>query len=90
VLLDGAAQPAAPTAANVNALMDAALAFLTAHADAWPFQAPVDRRDAPDYYDVVRDPVDLSLVKCRLGTRSYYLTLDMFVADVRRMLANCR
>lgn len=25
--------------------------------DAWPFKEPVDARDVPDYYDVIKDPV---------------------------------
>lgn len=27
------------------------------HADAWPFKDPVDVRDVPDYYDIIRDPM---------------------------------
>ena len=37
-----------------------------------------------------QDPVDLSLIRRRLESRSYYQTLDMFVADVNRMCANAR
>lgn len=36
------------------------------------------------------DPVDLSLIRARLATKSYYASLEMFVADVRRMCDNCR
>ena len=27
------------------------------HGDAWPFKEPVDVRDVPDYYDIIRDPM---------------------------------
>lgn len=27
------------------------------HADAWPFKEPVDARDVPDYYDIIKDPM---------------------------------
>ena len=37
-----------------------------------------------------QDPVDLSLIGQRLDSGRYYLTLDMFVADVNRMCANAR
>ena len=65
-----------------------------AHEDAWPFAAPVDARDVPDYYQIIRDPMDLSTVATRLAGsdtgRPFYTTLDLFVADVRRIFANCR
>ena len=43
----------------------------------------------PDYLDVVKDPVDLSLVESRLK-KSYYATKDIFFADLKRMCDNCR
>lgn len=72
-----------------------------AHEDAWPFAAPVDARDVPDYYQIIKDPMDLSTVAARLEggaagddgarkARPFYTTLDLFVADVRRIFANCR
>lgn len=27
------------------------------HVDAWPFKEPVDSRDVPDYYEIIKDPV---------------------------------
>lgn len=27
------------------------------HADAWPFKEPVDSRDVPDYYEIIKDPM---------------------------------
>lgn len=27
------------------------------HPDAWPFKEPVDARDVPDYYDIIKDPM---------------------------------
>ncbi|GBF97233.1 histone acetyltransferase [Raphidocelis subcapitata] len=90
LLLEGGSAPVPPSPSNLNALMAAALAQLDAHADAWPFHRPVDRAEAVDYYDIIKDPVDLSLVRARLEARSYYATLDAFLADLRRMFANCR
>ena len=44
----------------------------------------------PDYPSVIKDPNDLSLMEARLKRRDFYLTLDIFTADFRRMLNNCR
>ena len=38
----------------------------------------------------MQDPVDLSLIASRLRSQSYYLYLDIFVADFRRMFTNCK
>jgi hypothetical protein len=27
------------------------------HADAWPFKDPVDAREVPDYYEIIKDPI---------------------------------
>lgn len=27
------------------------------HPDAWPFKEPVDARDVPDYYEIIKDPM---------------------------------
>lgn len=37
----------------------------------------------------MQNPVDLSLVEKRLSSARYYLTLDIFLADLRRMISNC-
>lgn len=82
-----------PTDATPEALhqfMDTVLRELSRHEDAWPFHKPVDPDEVVDYHDIVKDPVDFSLIRCRLQTDKYYLTLDMFLGDLRRMFNNCR
>ncbi|KAI3760134.1 hypothetical protein L1987_50524 [Smallanthus sonchifolius] len=66
------------------------LKALVDHADAWPFKEPVDVRDVPDYYDIIRDPMDLKTMSRRVESEQYYVTLEMFIADARRMFANAR
>eukprot|EP01133_Synstelium_polycarpum_P000427 gene427-508_t len=56
----------------------------------WPFQGPVSEAEAPNYYAVVKDPVDIQKVGERLATGSYYITKYMFQADLKRMCENCR
>ncbi|WOL03146.1 histone acetyltransferase GCN5 [Canna indica] len=60
------------------------------HPDAWPFKEPVDAREVPDYYDIIKDPMDLRTMSKRLESEQYYVTFEMFVADVKRMCTNAR
>lgn len=58
--------------------------------DIWPFEAPVLAEDAPDYFDVIKDPIDLETIQKRLDTNQIYITEHIFFADLRRMLENCK
>ena len=79
-----------PTAANVQALMKQLVRSLQEHQDAWPFLAPVDPAEVADYYEIVKTPMDLSLVARRVDSGTYYRSLEMFAADLRVLFANCR
>ncbi|EEF41390.1 histone acetyltransferase GCN5 isoform X1 [Ricinus communis] len=73
-----------------TAFMRSLLKSMHDHVDAWPFKEPVDGRDVPDYYDIIKDPIDLKTMSKRIESEQYYVTFDMFVADVKRMFANAR
>lgn len=75
---------------SLTAFMRSLLKAMHDHADAWPFKEPVDVRDVPDYYDIIRDPMDLKTMSKRVESEQYYVTFEMFVADVKRMFANAR
>ncbi|KAK3193652.1 hypothetical protein Dsin_024962 [Dipteronia sinensis] len=70
--------------------MRSLLKSLHDHVDAWPFKEPVDARDVPDYYDIIKDPMDLRTMSKRVESEQYYVTFEMFVADAKRMFANAR
>lgn len=59
--------------------------------DARPFARPVDpvRENVPDYFDIIRTPMDLSTVLARLD-EGYYTSLDGVWADCRLIFDNCR
>ncbi|XP_061369075.1 histone acetyltransferase GCN5-like [Gastrolobium bilobum] len=75
---------------SLTAFMRSLLKSMHDHADAWPFKEPVDARDVPDYYDIIKDPMDLKTMTKRVESEQYYVTFEMFLADVRRMFANAR
>ncbi|XP_039005681.1 histone acetyltransferase GCN5-like isoform X2 [Hibiscus syriacus] len=75
---------------HLTGFMRSLLKSMHDHADAWPFKEPVDARDVPDYYDIIRDPMDLKTMSKRVDSEQYYVTLEMFVADAKRMFANAR
>ncbi|KAL1919293.1 uncharacterized protein VTP21DRAFT_1986 [Calcarisporiella thermophila] len=54
------------------------------------FQRPVDPAldGAPDYYDIIKEPMDLGTMKNKLE-RAEYPTLQSFEDDFRRMIRNC-
>ncbi|EUB59408.1 Tyrosine-protein kinase BAZ1B [Echinococcus granulosus] len=41
------------------------------HRSSWPFQEPVDPKEVPDYYEIVVDPIDLSMINSWLENGRY-------------------
>ncbi|KAJ2745460.1 hypothetical protein GGI20_002167 [Coemansia sp. BCRC 34301] len=57
---------------------------------AWPFLKPVDpvALGVPTYFDLVRNPMDLSTVHKRLAKRGYKCVAE-FVADIQLIIDDC-
>lgn len=55
----------------------------------WPFREAVDAKLVPDYYVTIKDPVDIGMLRRNIAG-GLYVTLDLFVADVRRMFRNAK
>ena len=55
----------APTRENLHRFMRAMINLVTSHQDAWPFLDAINPDEVPDYYDVVKDPVYVELIKER-------------------------
>ena len=58
------------------------------HKNAWPFLKAVDERQVPDYYTIIKDPMDLSTVESKLNKQNY-LTLTKFIGDITQIFDNC-
>ena len=66
------------------------LRVLKKHRDAGPFLIPVDpvALGIPQYFDIVKQPMDLSTVEKKL-LANQYPALEAMVRDVRLILQNC-
>ncbi|KAH9839489.1 uncharacterized protein C8Q71DRAFT_703888 [Rhodofomes roseus] len=70
-------------------LMEKLLSSLSEHSNAWPFLQPVNADEVPDYYEVIKQPMDFSTMEHKLETNQYS-NLDAFLADAQLVLENCR
>lgn len=63
---------------------------LKRHRDATPFLAPVDpvALGIPDYYNVIKHPMDLGTISKRMDLNQYN-GAEAFMSDVRLVLNNC-
>ncbi|RLV91374.1 hypothetical protein DV515_00014124 [Chloebia gouldiae] len=86
VLLGAGADKGCPTLVQVLQLPPTSP---QTHPSAWPFMEPVKKSEAPDYYEIIRFPIDLKTMTERLKNR-YYVTKKLFIADLQRIITNCR
>lgn len=59
------------------------------HKQAWPFLAPVNKDEVPDYYNVIKTPMDLSTMEEKLA-QDFYTTPKEFISDLKLIFSNCR
>lgn len=89
IVLEGKVIPS--TEGNLEKLLRYLLELLTREQDlVWPFLEPVDGEAVPDYYDIIQDPIDISTISKRLESGQYYISLDIFIADIVRMFENAK
>ncbi|XP_013060531.2 nucleosome-remodeling factor subunit NURF301-like isoform X2 [Biomphalaria glabrata] len=62
---------------------------LQGHKMSWPFLQPVDPKEVPDYYDIVHEPMDLTIVEAKLNSKAYH-KLNDFMKDITKIFDNCR
>ncbi|KAI6713585.1 histone acetyltransferase GCN5 [Diplocarpon mali] len=59
------------------------------HASAWPFNHPVNSEEVLDYYEVIKEPMDLSTMERKLEADNYPTPED-FIKDAKLVFDNCR
>ena len=73
---------------NYNQLLHL-LNDLQNNSNAWPFQQPVNKDEVLDYYDVIKEPMDLATMEEK-HEKDLYPTPDDFVRDAKLIFDNCR
>ncbi|PFX32026.1 KRR1 small subunit processome component-like [Stylophora pistillata] len=68
---------------------DIILREIWAHDESIPFVRPVDKKQSPDYYKVIKKPMDLTIVREKLHSLQYASVVD-FLEDISLMLNNCK
>ncbi|KAJ9163865.1 hypothetical protein P3X46_023492 [Hevea brasiliensis] len=86
------AKPAAQVSTSNTMLMkqcETLLNRMMAHQFGWVFNAPVDvvKLNIPDYFTVIKNPMDLGTVKSKIASGAYSSPLE-FAADVRLTFSN--
>ncbi|XP_078089879.1 bromodomain adjacent to zinc finger domain protein 1A [Mustelus asterias] len=61
---------------------------LVRHEDSWPFLKLVNKAQVTDYYDIIKKPVALNVIREKLNRCEYNFALD-FIDDVELMFTNC-
>ncbi|XP_049601347.1 bromodomain-containing protein 4 isoform X2 [Syngnathus scovelli] len=71
-------------------LLKVVVKSLWKHQFAWPFHLPVDsvKLNLPDYYTIIKSPMDMGTIKKRLEN-SYYWNAQECIQDFNKMFTNC-
>ena len=59
------------------------------HTSSWPFTQPVNRDEVADYYDVIKEPMDLSTMEEK-HEKDLYPSPEDFIKDSKLIFDNCR
>ncbi|XP_024082109.1 transcription initiation factor TFIID subunit 1 isoform X2 [Cimex lectularius] len=56
--------------------------------ESWPFAKPVNKKVVKDYYNIIKEPMDLETIERKVRLHKYH-SRNEFLADVERILNNC-
>ena len=65
------------------------LSALQTSSASWPFQQPVNGDEVHDYYEVIKEPMDLGTMESKLE-KDQYENVEDFVKDVLLIVRNCK
>ncbi|XP_010192277.1 PREDICTED: bromodomain adjacent to zinc finger domain protein 1A, partial [Mesitornis unicolor] len=61
---------------------------LVRHDDSWPFMKLVSKIQVPDYYDIIKKPIALNIIREKVNKCEYKLASE-FIDDIELMFSNC-
>jgi len=69
--------------------LESMLKKVMADKNSFPFLAKVRRATAPDYYNIIRRPMDLGTMQRNLKTGTYYKSKAQFMEELDLIWENC-
>lgn len=57
--------------------------------NSWPFLKPVEVTEAPDYSEIIKEPMDIQTLQSNLDSGMYKIK-ENFVKDLRKIFLNAR
>ena len=73
---------------SVEAMVHDVIETALSNGSSWPFKEPVDVSLAPDYYQVIRSPMDLATMRSK-NVKGLYKNLNELRSDFKLMFDNC-
>ncbi|XP_069807471.1 bromodomain adjacent to zinc finger domain protein 1A [Dendropsophus ebraccatus] len=61
---------------------------LVRHDDSWPFMRLVSKIQVPDYFEIIKRPIALNIIREKVN-KCEYKSASEFMADVELMFSNC-
>ncbi|XP_073818112.1 ATP-dependent chromatin assembly factor large subunit [Musca autumnalis] len=71
-----------------NSILYELLEKIMKHEHAWPFLRPVSQSEVPDYYDIIKNPMDFAKIKSKLNMGSYQINEEV-MRDIELVFGNC-
>uniref|UniRef100_A0A1I8NLV6 Bromodomain adjacent to zinc finger domain protein 1A n=1 Tax=Stomoxys calcitrans TaxID=35570 RepID=A0A1I8NLV6_STOCA len=71
-----------------NSVLYELLEKIMKHDNAWPFLRPVSQSEVPDYYEIIKNPMDFAKVKSKLNMGSYQINEEV-MRDIELVFGNC-
>ncbi|XP_078486635.1 histone acetyltransferase KAT2A [Ciona intestinalis] len=86
---DGKRKEIVESVESLFAPLKAIVQSMRSHSSAWPFLEPVKKSEVPNYYDVIKSPMDLKTLNEQVRSKQYS-TRAQFVTDAQKIFDNCR